>query len=264
MRRLAVLLAVGAATLASACGGDSERDDVERYIEAANGVQQRYAPRFSQASKAYAAFAKGDLDAVRADVDLTAAEQSLRDARGRVAALDPPDVALPMHRGLLRVYEANADFAGESTKLGRYLPAARKAMKPLPGIGRRLRRRLQAADGPSAQAAAFRKYARGVFGTYSAMRRLDPPPVLLPTHRAQLSRLSQSNRLSDALAIAAGERDSKRVARLLLRFRRLAAQSTSTTLTEDALKGYRERYRQVLATVGELRREQQRLQERFA
>ena len=263
MRRLVVLLAVGVAALASACGDDSERDEVERYIAAANGVQERYAPRFAEANKAYAAFAKGDLDEVRADIDLTAAEQSLRDARARVAALDPPAAALPMHRRLLRVYEANAEFAAESTKLARYLPSARGAMKPLPGIGRRLRTRLQAADGPAAQAAAFRKYARGVYGTYSALRRLDPPPVLVPTHRAQLSRLFRSDRLADALESAARERDSKRIARLLLRFRRLADQTTSSKLAEQALDGYRDRYQKVIATVGDLRREQQHLQQRF-
>ena len=264
MRRPVVLVAVSLASLAAACGGDEQRDEVERYISAANGVQERFAPRFAEANQAYAKFAKGDLDDVRADIDLTAAEQALRDARSRVAALDPPDMAVPMHRRLLRVYEANADFAAESTRLGRYLPAARKVMKPLPGIGRRLRNRLRAADEPAAQTAAFEKYARGVYGVYSGLRRLDPPPVLLPTHRAQLSRLSQSDRLADALAGAAGQRDSKRVARLLLRFRRLAEQSTSSAVTKAALRRYGDRYRAVLGTVGALRREQHRLQQRFS
>jgi hypothetical protein len=264
VRRVAVLLVLGLASLATACGGDGEREDVERYIDAANGVQQRFAPRFNEANQAYAAFAKGDLDDVRADIDLTAAEQSLREARERVAALHPPAVAMPMHRRLLRVYDANADFANESTRLGRYLPAARSVLRPLPGIGRRLRSRLRDAKTPSAQATAFDKYARGVYGTYSALRRLDPPPALLPTHRAQLVRLFESDRLADALADAARKRDSKRVARLLLRFRRLADRSTPETVTRSALDGYRERYREVLATVGQLRREQQRLQARFS
>ena len=265
MRRVLAAVACAAiAAVAAGCGGDDEREGVERYIEQANAIQREAQPSVAAANQAYAQFSKSELSALRADIDLTDAAASIRATRDRLARLAPPPQARALHERLLGVYELNADFADESTRLARYLPAARRALRPLDGIGSRLRARLRAARTPADQAEALDRYARGAYGQYSALRRLDPPPVLLGSHRSQLKRLFDSTRLAEALRDATRARDSKRVARLLLAFRRVNAQARSSRLTKDAVGAYNERYRSIDVAVAAMQREQTRLQQRFA
>jgi hypothetical protein len=263
MRRLPVLPAVVAACLASACGSD-ERDAVERYIARANAVQERFAPQFRRANESYARFSKGELDTVRSDIEITAAEQSMRDARAQLARLEPPKVAAPLHRRLLRIYELSAEFASESTKLARYLPAARETLGPLGAVGARLRTALRATEAPSAQAAALDRYARTVSARYRRLRTLDPPPVLLATHRSQLLRLSESSALARRLGAATRRRDSRRVARLIVRFRDVARRTgDGAALTRSAVGDYNERYRAITRAAAAVRHEQARLGRRY-
>lgn len=265
LRASALLAACAALVLALAgCGDDGGRDAVERYIGEANAVQARFAPDLERANATYADFAEGELDATVADRRLDAAERALRDAGARLERLQPPREAAGMHDRLLRLYAANADFASETTRLGRYLPQARAILRPIDGIGERLRSRLRRAAGPDAQSTALGRYASGVYGQFSRLRRLDPPPVLLATHRAQLARLYESNRLARGLQRATRRRDEKRVARLLLRFRRVTRDAGRAALTRTAVRAYNERYRKVIATATALQREQQRLERRFA
>lgn len=263
VRAVLVVLAT-AAVVATGCGGDDERDGVERYIEAANAIQKAAAPDVAKANQTYAQFSKSELSEVRADLDLTAVEQSIRAMRAKLARLDPPPAALPLHRRLLKVYDLNADFADESTKLARYLPAARRALRPLQGIGEKLRSRLQAAKSPAEQADALDRYARGAYGQYNQLRQLDPPPVLLTSHRSQLQRLFDSSKLAWRIRQATLARNSEQVARLLLRFREVNARARPTRLTRDAVRAYDERYRDITAAVTAMQQEQIRLQQRFA
>ncbi len=260
--RKATLLAVLVLPLVWGCG-DDERDDVERYIARANAVQQRFAPQFQQANEAYASFSEGELSAMRADLDLSAAEQGLRDARAQLARVQPPASATELHRRLLRVVGMNAEFAAESTALARYLPAARKALRRVGRIGETLRGRLQDATTPPAQADALDRYARAIERRYGALYELRPPPVLLTTHRAQLGRLSASSRLARKLRAASEARDSARVARLLLEFRAVSRQSGRGRLTRRAVRQYNERYGAIGEATAALRREQGRLEQRL-
>jgi hypothetical protein len=187
----ATLLALAAVALLAGCG-DEERDRVERYIERANAIQQRFAAQFRYADEAYAQFAQGELDAETAEIRLTAAEAALRDARAQLARVEPPADARRLHRRLLRVFEMNADFAAESTALARYLPAARKVLERVGRDGESLSTRLRAAETPAGQSEALARYARAADRRYDALYALDPPPVLEPTHRDQLLRLSAS------------------------------------------------------------------------
>jgi hypothetical protein len=246
------------------CGcGNGERDDVERYIAQANAVQQRFALQFQQANEAYARFAEGELEVMRADADLTAAENALRDARAQLARVKPPPPASELHRRLLRVVGLNAEFAAESTALARYLPAARKALRRVGVIGETLRVSLRAAETPAAQGRALTRYARAIEHRYDALYALKPPPILLTTHRAQLVRLSASSRLARQLRAASEARDSRRVARLLLEFRAVSRQSGRGRLTRRAVREYNTRYRAINRAAAEVKREQSRLEQRL-
>jgi hypothetical protein len=252
------MLAVLALPLMWGCGNE-ERDRVERYIARANAVQQRFAPQFQHANEAYARFSEGELGAMRADLDLTAAENALREARTQLAAVEPPPRAAALHRSLLRVFELNAEFAGESTALARYLPAARKELRRVGAIGDRLRARLGAAEAPAAQAEALGRYARAIERRYDALYALGPPPILVATHRAQLLRLSALSRLARQLRSASQARDSQRVARLLLEFRAVSRRADRGRLTRRAVREYSARYRAINRAAAAMRSEQGRL-----
>jgi hypothetical protein len=241
------------------CGGDDERDGVERYIARANAVQQGFAPQFQRADESYARFAEGALGSLHADIDLSTAEAALRDAHAQLMRVEPPAPAAALHRRLLRVVEMNAEFAAESTALARYLPRARKSLRRVGAIGEKLRVRLQEATAPAAQADALTHYARAIERRYDALYALQPPPILLATHRAQLGRLSASSRLAKQLRSASEARDSGRVAELLLEFRAVSRQSGRTRLTRGALRDYNDRYRAIYEEAAEMRREQARL-----
>jgi hypothetical protein len=260
--RLATLLGVVAAALLWGCG-DDERDRVERYIERANAIQERFAPQFQEADEAYAQFAEGELGAMRADIELSAAESALRDAQAELARLTPPPSASELHRHLLRVVEMNAEFAAESTALARYLPAARKVLQRVGATGAALSHRLRSAETPERQADALARYARAMERRYDALYALQPPPVLAATHRDQLLRLSASSRLARQLRAASRARDSRRVARLVLEFRKVSRRSGGGGLTRRAAREYNERYGAIGEAAAAMRREQRRLEQRL-
>jgi hypothetical protein len=256
------VLAVLALPLVAGCGSD-ERDNVERYIERANAVQQRFAPQFQQANEAYARFAQGELSARRADSELSAAEHALRDAGQQLARVEAPPRATELHRQLLRVVRLNAEFAAESTALARYLPAARKALRRVGQIGKTLRARLRAAKTPAAQAHALHRYASAIERQYGVLYELEPPPILVATHRAQLGRLDASSRLARQLSDASQARDSRRVARLLLEFRAVSRQSDPGRLRRRAVREYNARYGAISEAAAAMRREQGRVEQRL-
>jgi hypothetical protein len=260
--RRATLLAVAAVALLGGCG-DDERDRVEPYIERANAIQKRFAAQFRHANEAYAQFAQGKLDVKTADIQLTAAEAALRDARAQLARLEPPRSASALHRRLLRVFELNAEFAGESTALARYLPAARTVLERVAGDGESLSTRLRAAQTPARQSKALARYARAIDRRYDALYALEPPPILEATHRDQLLRLSASSRLARHLRAAAQARDSRRVARLVLEFRKVSRSAGRGRLTRRAVREYNKRYRAIGEATVAMRREQRLLEQRL-
>lgn len=262
--RLATLLAAAAVALLPGCG-DDERDSVERYIERANAVQARFAPEFRGANEAYARFAAGKLDTARADAELSAAERALRDARAELARLTPPPSARELHERLLRLFEMNAEFAAETTALSRYLPAARRVLGRVSASGRRLSDRIRDADTPARQGEALAGYARAIDRRYEALYALQPPPILQDTHRDQLLRLTASSRLARQLRTATEARDSRRVARLVLKFREVSRRTgQGGRLRRRAVREYNERYGDLAEEAEAMRREQQRLQQRLS
>lgn len=262
--RMAALLAVLAVALLSGCG-DDERDSVERYIERANAIQARYAPQFRHANEAYAQFVRGDLDPARAKVELSAAEQALRDAEAELDRVEPPAGASELHRRLLQVFEMNAEFAGESTALASYLPAARTVLGRVGTDGQRLSHRIRDAETPARQAEALTGYARAIDRRYDALYALQPPPILEATHRDQLLRLEASSRLARRLRAATEARDPQRVARLVLAFREVSQRSgQGSRLTRRAVREYNERYEALGVAAAAMRREQRRLEQRLS
>lgn len=249
-----------AALVFGACG-DGRRDRVERYIDQANVIQQRSEPAFRRANAAYTRFSQRQLASVGAVRDLARAERAIRATRARLATLTPPPEAQPLHRRLLRVFDANAAMAAETTQFARYLPGAEQAVAPLDAINTRLRRRLAGASAPAARDRALRRYQADLDRMTGRLRVLEPPPVLEPTHEAQLARLQSARDLARQLRQALGDQDSRRVARLLLRFRGLNRPgSRGETLAARAIRAYGRRYRELTAVAQDAQRERTRLE----
>jgi hypothetical protein len=261
VRRAALVACALASALALSACGETARDRITRYIEDANRIQRQSEPQFRRANDAYARFSRTQRDATALVRDLTAAERSIRSTRARIAQLRPPADAAVLHRRLLRVFDANAAMASETRRLARYLPVAERVVAPLGQVSARLRRRLTAASGPVAQSRALRLYAASLGEMLSNLRRLQPPPILVSTHRGQITRLSAARRLARRLRTALVEQDAKRVARLLLRFRRLdARRSRERSLVSRSIRAYNRRYRAIAKTVQDAQRERSRLE----
>ena len=262
-----MLVWLAAAAVLGGCGGDEDddrRDSVNKYLRDVNAVQATYAPSFTRANKAYLAFSKGKLGADLATRRLTAAETAMRDSRDRVASLAAPTEARELKRRIVALLDADAALAHEATLLAGFVPAAQKASRPITGLGRQLSRTLKTAKTPKEQEAALRRYADGLARVIRKLVPLKPPPLMIDRHHDQLEHLRSVRRLSLQLIDALKAQDGSRVARLLLRFRKLsAAGSAGGAVSSAALRAYERRRRAGQRALQSVEREQRRLEEKL-
>jgi len=254
------LVAVGLGALVTACGGgeSSQRAEVRAYLERTNVVQQRFAPDFQRADAAFKAFANGEEGGSIAT--LARAESDIRSAQDAVAALHPPARAATVHDRLLRVYAIDADLAHETLRLARYRDAGPRALAGLDRASKRLRGKLRAARKPATQAQALSSFSSAVGRTLSRLNTLDVPEILAPSHRAQVERLQTTRRLTGRLRDAVRDRDSQRVAKLLLKFRAGGeSERSSRALMREGAAAYTSRLKRLAQAQTDLGREQARL-----
>lgn len=244
--------------LVSACG-DDRGDRVTSYLTEANAVQRRAAPELARANKVYARYTSSQAGLESAGDDLARAERTILSTRRALERLRPPVEARRLHRLILDYYDRGAGLARETTLLGRYLPAAGKALAPLAALNRRFRRHLLAATTPRSQSAALTGYEKGLRRVLRRVRTLEPPPILRPAHRAQLAQLTSARRLAGGLERAIRERDAKAVRQLLRRFRRLVASSSVPALGRRAVRAYNRRYDDLTRAAASVEREWRRL-----
>lgn len=242
------------------CGGTSKREEVDRFVKSANDVQARSSASFDRANRTYVSFSKGELGAARAKAELSAAERAMRRTRDDIDALDAPADAKRLKQLLVSLYDADAAFAHESTLLATFVPASSEALKPLVPIGRRLSRGLRKAKTAPAQIRALQDYSDGVGGVIQDLEPLQPPPLLIQRHHAEIVHLKKVRSLARRMISALRRRDSQRVARLLLRFRKLNAQGSGGALPKDAIKAYNRRYLSVRHSLQAVQRERARLE----
>jgi hypothetical protein len=261
LRLLGLALVSAAVLTQTACGGgDSRREQVEQFVQDANAVQSRSGPAFDRANRTYANFSRGRLAVQDAQVQLAAAERAMRRTRDDIAALNAPKDARELQRRLVRLYDADASLAHESTLLAVFVPASAKAMSSLSGIGKDLTRQLRAAATAPGQIGALRRYAARVERVINRLQPLHPPPLLLDRHHRQIQHLVDVRTLSLQLVAGLRAQNRQRVARLLLRFRKLNSQTSSTPLAADALDAYNRRYLGIRRKLQSVERERARLE----
>jgi hypothetical protein len=255
---------VVAVVLAAGCGGGhSRRDEVEAYIKDVNAVERDAGPSFAKANAAYARFARGQIGEGEL-TRLRRAEVAIRDAKVRLTQLDPPGDAHRLSMLILDLYDADANFAHETSLLAAYLPQATKVLQPLGPVNGRLQRGLNDSSGTGARAASvLRRYARDVRRIAAGLRALNPPPLLERAHNARIRRLAKTAGLADSLRLAVQRRDSAAVARQLLRFQRLGATKAPQGLTPDVIQAYDKRYDAIRRKAAAVSRESVRLDKAF-
>jgi len=240
-RRVAV--AVVAAAMVG-CGSDpldAERDEVIRYIDAVNAVQTAAAPTLDAARETYGRFAEQKLTGITAQRRVEAIERRLQGVRGQVAAVAAPAPATRLRARTLEAYDANAAIAQQTVLMARYAVEEKRALGPLPTLGRRLERRLRTrADDPSGQASALSAYAAGLRRVHRRVLRLRPPLLLRPARDAQVDRLTRSRAIALRLRSAILARDPETVVELLDRFEAVNRRPVSRRALKRAFRNYRE------------------------
>jgi hypothetical protein len=163
-------------------GSDTRRDAVAAYIEEVNATQRAFAIERQRASRVYerARTNPRGLAVNLADLDRSAKELRRFDVRMR--ALEPPPDARSLDRKLVALTAAEAGFAADVARLGRFLRLLSIERSRVALASRALRSELAAAGNTGEQAAAFDRFwtypgaaaARGSH-RFGALARGKPP-----------------------------------------------------------------------------------------
>lgn len=258
--RLRGIAAVAATAVLAGCGGSSDPDPVDRYVDAVNAVQRGAAPQFEAANTAYQQFAKGKLRGRAAATRLRQAELDIEAARQRLAAVHPPAQARHLHELVLRTFELNVLMAADTRQMAIYQSQSQAALAPLTGLRKQLRRKLGSAAGPDGQIRALRSYAAAVERIQHRMNRLHPPAILDSTRQTQLTLLGRAGPLARRLAAAIERRDAPAVTRLIRSFRAAGVSpQESRGLLRGSILAYRQRLEAIDRTGAQARAELARL-----
>jgi hypothetical protein len=195
---------------------------------------------------------------------LAGVEAEVRAVRAKVAAVPPPQPARDVHDRLLAIYDLDADLVAETERMVRYQEEAPAALEPLDGASKRLRRDLDRARRASTQARALDRFGATLGKASRRLEGLDVPVLLEPAHAAQVKRLGSTRKLSTQLQSAVRKKDSRRVAKLLLRFRRgTTSKRAERALTQRGITAYTARLQELTEAQTELGRAQARLNRTF-
>jgi len=256
------VLVAAAALAAAGCGGeDSERAEVRSYLTRVNDVQSAQKDVLVRADTVLRGYAEGKSIGAPA---LKGVEADVRRLRTAVAALSPPAPARDVHSRLLAIYDLDASLVGETVRMVEYQDTAPAVLEPLDRASRTLRRDLGRARQASTQARALDRFGDTLGRVSTEMEALDVPVLLGPAHQAQIKRLASTRKLSTQLQSAVRKKDSRRVAKLLLRFRRnTTSKRAERALTHRGITAYTARLQQLTEAQTELGRAQARLNRTF-
>jgi hypothetical protein len=243
------------------CGDDKQdaRDQVRAYLKDVNRIERTAAPDVKRANKAYTRFARGKLKPEDAASELKRSDIEIRDVRDRLAALDAPERARPLHRKLVALYTGVARFTQQSAVLANYQWGADVALEPVARYNRDLRKGLGRAESASAQARLLDRFSRRIAGVVRDLRNLQAPQVLNVSHEDQIRRLDATRRLAARLRQALREGDAPLIARLVGRFSGQPGGGPREGLARKAIAEYNNRYRELNQSYGDVYREYRRL-----
>ena len=204
-----VLLVVLSLTGVIGGGGNAKRDAVAAYIEKVNATQRGLAIERQRVGRIYAR-ARSDPQGLAGNVaDLDRSARTLRQFDRRLRALEPPPEAVKLHRRLVALSTAEAVFATEIARLGRYLPALTTERKAVGVAGVQLQQELAAKSKVTgrvaAQAAAFDRFAGAVAAVVKPLQSAPVPTALRPVRAEEIARTAALSVSARALAQALRE-----------------------------------------------------------
>lgn len=287
---LVVLLA------AAGCGGGSSRKKTERaaaitYLRQVDLVQAKLRPRIVKASKAYRHFSTKPGALEREQLQFAQAASSFDTLERRLRRVPAPPVVAPLRSGLLRLVGAETSLARELASFATFLPRFRAALAPLGPANVQLGRELAAIKAPQARSvprsqlkaerAAYAKavaatavqqattvsaYATKVNAIDRDLTAMQPPAMLAPTYRAQVSTLAHVSAAGEALAAALQDGAYTKVAALDQSFRAAALGTTTLAVQRAeraAIQAYDAQVHRVAALSSHVAVERQRLQKQL-
>jgi hypothetical protein len=261
--RRAVGLVLLTLLVLTGCGSsekDKRRDAVNEYLGKVETIQNRFAPAFEIANRAYRDFAKGK-GGQKQQQRLRGAEISIIAARNQLRKLAPPKDARKLHRLLLELYDLDAALGLEAITLQQFLPDVRNVLEELGRVNGAYRSDLSKTTTAGEQARALDAYANAVNGVAKTFEKLAPPPALRPWRNAQITRLEQIVDTGHDLASALRVGDRVAADALVKRFRVLLAHQPNVSQAQhDAVKAYDDRLVGISKLQGKIAAEHQRLQ----
>jgi len=242
------------------CGSSGKRTAVDRYFQRVDAVERDFAGPIARAQRTYDAFGRSHAFATESFPE--AARTFVR-LRARIAAVEPPPVARPVHRHLLRLLDAEVALAHEVAGLDAYLRAERA---PLAGLRRaelRLRTGLASARTAAAQRRVFAAFATAAAASEARLRHVSAPAPLAGWHRSELGRVDRLRREAADLAAALGRRDAATLRSRLAALRVDVAGREAVAAERAAIRAYDARAAAVSRLAGAVDAERARLERRL-
>jgi hypothetical protein len=233
------------------CGGADRRDAARDYIEQVNRVSRELRASLIEVQNVYSRFStrRAELPALRPELERS--ERTILTLQSRLRNVDAPADARLLRRRLLLLVAAEAELAREAVSLVAFVPRLETALRRLRPATARLRALLRRAGNDDARAAALDAYSRIVAKTVRRLRRLRPPPVVRPSHAADVAALTRVGMLAGRLSNALRRRQGDVLPRLVTEFDR-AAQSGATLSAQRAERRAVIAYNRRVARIGAL------------
>lgn len=261
-RALLAAALLPATLFAAGCGGeDPERAEVRAYIERVNAAQTANKDVLLRVETVLRGYAQGATIGAPA---LEGVEADVRRVRSVVAAVEPPSAAREVHSSLLKIYDLDVGLVAETQRMVEYEADAPATLEPLDRASATLRRDLDRARTPGTQARALDRFGDTLGRVSDDLDTLDVPALLEPAHESQLKRLASTRSLSTRLEDAVRDKDSRRVAKLLIRFRKSTdSQRAQRALTKRGIAAYTARLEELTRAQTAFGKAQARLNRTF-
>ena len=290
---IAAAAAVGAALTVTLVGRSSspKHKAVAAYITDVDQIQQQMRAQLTNTVKAYREFASGGTLAKTLVPQLTQAESTLRKLQRRSVALPAPGTARHLRVLLIRLTGSEVSTAHEVRQLAAFAPGYSALLKQAKTAGVDLSRALAAVKPPQThkirgtkkqvqkaqakfaaaaaaaaaqQADAVDAYDSRIARVQRGLRKLDPPPVMIPAYRTQVQTLEASRTAGSALAQELRKKNRSRVAVFGRKFTlaaRIAGSVSAQKAQIAAIKAYNHRVRAIGTLQGDIQQELARLQQ---
>ena len=199
-----VLVALVVLGFTGGIGGHSNprRDAVAAYIEQVNATQRGIAKERQTVSNVYTEARTNPAGLSGQIVALDRSARTLREFDRRLRALDPPTEAAELDRRLTILSAAEATFAFEIARLGRYFPVLAAERRAVGVAGTKLQGDLAASTATTARAVAFERFAVAVAIAVKPLQKAPVPVALRPVKVDELARASHLSATSHDLALA--------------------------------------------------------------